>query len=269
MEKTPLFDFLSNERGQAALVDSMFFIAIVSAVCTAMFYFAINYGLTTESLLDSFYSQDFATDSLKVITYINVFRDGNAVSADMDLSHSTPQFDYMLALIKEDYVKNKSLTIQTKTAIANTLHSALKPFDSSVDYVYYIAKEGFTSGDQKYIAMIISTRKCTAGCDFNSNAADRKISRVYYSCAPPESNALEKYLFPYAGKVDFAEGKITLIDVVTTDSQNETYSPYITRLYLWVAKKIPALDNIVQHATTSAVNPDNEANFNCVLLNTN
>lgn len=257
-----------DNKAQAALVDSMFFIAIVSAVCTGLFYFAINYGTSAEAQLNSFYSADFAMDALKVITYINVFRNGSAVTADTDLAGNPPQFDYLLALIKEDYAKNKLLTIQTKTAIANTIHAALRPFDSSIDYVFYIAKEGYKPGEEKYLAMIISTRKCTAGCAANSPASERVITRVYYSCDPPNSNSLETYIFPYAGKVDSATGKISLIDSSTGDSTNETYSYYITGLHLWVAKKIDALDKIVN--TSGDPDPKKrEANFNCVLLNTN
>ncbi|MEI7961787.1 MAG: hypothetical protein WCI04_05640 [archaeon] len=263
---------MMNFRGQAALVDSMFFIAIVSAVCTAMFYFAINYGTSTDSLMNSFYSQDFAEDSLKVITYINIFRNGDAVGPDINPVIAHPQFDYMLAMIKEDYVKNKLITLPTKVAIANTIHSALKPFDTSIDYVFYIAKESATSKENKYITMIISTRKCESGCEFNSNVEGKVIKRVYYSCEPPTSDALEKYIFPYAGKVDSATGKISLIDKANSDvedymGQSEQYSIYVTGIHLWVAKKIPALDKII----ASADEPDpakREANFNCVVLNT-
>jgi len=273
-----------NSRGQAALVDSLFFIAIVSTVCTGLFYFAINYGTTTETQLNSFYSSDFAMDSLKVLTYINLYRDGNSVNPNdvinitpgggaagggyihtFVLGSSVPQTDYLLAMIKEDFAKNKEITIPTKTAIANTLHSVLKPFDSSIDYIFFIAKESTTASESRFITMILSTRKCTAGCDYMSEASSRVISRVYYSCNPLKANVIEKYIFPYAGKVDSASGKISLVDFVGTSTGR--YSYYVTGLYLWVAKDINKINQIVK---TEGLPPgQKEPDFDCVLLPTN
>ncbi|MFA6268937.1 MAG: hypothetical protein WC652_03935, partial [archaeon] len=198
-----------NERGQAALVDSLFFIAIVSAICTGLFYYAINYGLGSESLLNSFYSSDFAMDSLKVITYVNVMRDGSAVSLNSPVEFQ--EYDYLLALLKEDFAQNKLIGEGSRKAIANTLYSVLKPFDDSIDYAFFITKEGTTVGEAKFIALIIAAHVpgpvTGAGdyCEPNTTNC-YSIKRVFYSCDPTEKTVLEKYIFPNVGKVDSAMG---------------------------------------------------------------
>ncbi len=251
-----------NQRGQAALVDSLFFIAIVATICTGLFYFAVNYGLGTENLLNSFYSADFAMDSLKVITYINVMRDGSAVivgnpsSSSLSSLSSTPtpggskEYDYLLALIKEDFSKNRKLGTQTKIAIANTLYSVLKPFDDSVDYAFYISRESTVQGSSTYLALILSTHKFYRYEVINGRNTPI-VRRVFYSCEPTNNKALEKNVFPYVGQIDSALGKITL----GTGLGNT--SPYIIGLHVWVSKKV----GILQDPTNAA------SELGCTVLN--
>jgi len=240
MKFTPNKFNLMNSKGQAALVDSMFFIAIVSAICTGLFYFAINYGLGTEALLVSFYSSDFAMDSLKVITYINVMRDGSPVEANPTSPSAYYEYDYLLALVKEDYAKSptKTLSPKTRVAIANTLYSVLKPFDDSIDYAFYIAKQGETAADVKFVALIIATHEKT-------DPTAPQVNRVFYSCDPSAKNVLEKYVFSSVGKVDSAIGKISLFD------SRDSSSVYVIGLHTWISKNVEALKRDKLIATSS------------------
>jgi hypothetical protein len=231
---------IAEEHAQAALVDSLFFIAIVSTICTGLFYFAINYGLSPESLLNSFYSSDFAMDSLKVITYINVLRDGSPVTISGLATGGLPEYDYLLALMKEDFAQNKSLGVDTQKAISNTLYSVLRPFDTSIDYVFYISKEGSVVTSGKYLALIVAVHECTANCTGNvsegtygSPTSARTVSRVFYSCSPTLNKVLESKLFPNVGKIDSAYGKVNLSD-----------SPYIMGLHTWISKNVGAIKTI-------------------------
>jgi len=253
-------------RGQAALVDSLFFIAIVAALCTGLFYFAINYGSNSESLLYSFYSSDFATDSLKVMTYINVMRDGSPVNATNAASSTilvNPEFDYLLALIKEDYAENtgkgkEAVSITTQTAIAQTIYSVLKPFDDSIDYVFYISKEGVRAGEAKFLVMIFALHKCFSD-DCTYQNPNKEVRRVFYACEPSQSNVLEKFVFSNVGKVDSALGKINL------GSSAGSFSPFVTGLHLWVSKRIEPLEAVIE--TSELEDPaQRESNFNCKLI---
>jgi len=239
-----------GERGQAALVDSLFFIAIVATICTGLFYFAVNYGLGTESLLNSFYSTDFAMDSLKVITYINIMRDGSAVMLGNDPVGGIKEYDYLLALIKEDFSKSGAISRTTNIAVANTLYSVLKPFDDSVDYVFYISRESTVQGSSSFLSLILSTHKFY-GYENVDGREKPIVRRVFYACEPTNNKSLEKNVFPYVGKIDSALGKITL-----GRGEGNT-SPYIIGLHVWVAKKIDVLQN-----------PNNGYDLNCTMLNT-
>jgi hypothetical protein len=236
-------NLFNDFRGQAALVDSLFFIAIVSAVCTALFYFAINYGSSTESSLNSFYSSDFAMDSLKVITYVNVMRDGSAVKLNDELDFS--EFDYLLALIKEDYTQSRVIGMDSRKMIANTLYSVLKPFDDSIDYFFYIVKEGATIHESRYIALIIAVHVPSDSGEENQYFCDYSgkcyyINRVFYSCDPSQKYLFEQKILSNVGKVDSAIGKITLNDL----SSDSGFSPYTIGLHTWVSKKIQAISNL-------------------------
>jgi hypothetical protein len=254
------------ERAQAALVDSLFFTAIVAAICTALFYFVINYGTASESLLNSFYYSDFAMDSLKVITYINVLRDGTPIILDFaDYTGSYPEYDYLLALIKEDYSKNsadKKISVQTKTAIANTVRSVLCPFEDSTDFIFFILKESATQVESRFLVLVLATRQRTTdpipnqepSCvsfEDEQGVMQREcfyVKRVFYSCEPSLSTVLEKKIFPVVGKVDSAFGKITL-------GESGSLTPFVLGLSTWISKDIKAIREI-----------ESDTEFNCTEL---
>jgi len=251
----------TERRAQAALVDSLFFIAIVATICTGLFYFAINYGLGSEALLNSFYSSDFSMDSLKVITYINVMRDGSPVSLEVASTASgLLEYDYLLALMKEDFSQTKSIGLETQVAISNTLYSVLRPFDDSIDYIFYISRDGSVASDSKYLALIIATHECTGGnCTSGVVEGDvkgtyaRTVSRVFYSCKPALNKVLESKIFPNVGKIDSSYGKVNLAD-----------APYIIGLHTWVAKSVKILNNL----SPTSSSPDSDLNCSLILSKT-
>ncbi|MFA5764034.1 MAG: hypothetical protein WC915_04435 [archaeon] len=246
-----------NARGQAALMDSIFFLTIVATICTSLFFFAINYGMQTESQINSFYSRDFATDALKVITYINVVRDGKAIS---ELSPGEPfENDYLLALIKEDYSDKHEMSEGTTHAIVRTLDNVMKPFDASIDYVFYLLSES----EENYLFLLFATHDCidggtdvdgdnvTACNDLDEDKQDF-ISRKYFYCKPRDNTILETEIFPYVGKVDSAFGKVTLSDSAESEKQGR---PFIMGFSGWVVTSLDKLST--QNLTTS---PD----YNCL-----
>jgi hypothetical protein len=243
------FEINKDKRGQAALVDSLFFIAIISALGTGLFYFAINYGLSSEAMLNSFYSSDFASDALKVITYVNITRDGRIVTPQMVVS-SSDEFDYLFAMIKEDYAENSKELVQitplTQKYIATTLYSVLKPFDASFDYIFFITKEGAIRSEQKFMVMIFALHKPVDPADKNKG-----VTREFYSCYPQFSNVIEKYIFPNAGSLDSSIGRISLCE-----SSGQCLS-YLLGINLWVSKKAEVFTSITNGTDTE---------FNCSLI---
>jgi hypothetical protein len=237
-----------EKTAQAALVDSLFFIAIISALGTGLFYFAINYGLSSEALLNSFYSKDFATDALKVLTYVNITRDGQMVTSNRPVQ-STDEFDYLFAMIKEDYAEHNKdpsgvmITLQTQKYIARTLYSVLKPFDSSFDYIFFITKEGEVQEKQKFLVLIFALHKL----ELDSDGAVIGATREYYSCYPRFSNVIERYIYPTAGSLDSAIGRISLCETA-----GECLS-YMLGIHIWVSKRAEVFSNITNDIDTDFV----------------
>lgn len=247
-----------DERGQAALMDSLFFLAIVAVVCTGLFFFTVNYGKSMEQQVNAFYSRDFAADSLKVISYVNVMRNGDDIfTADPNPSFGDPgvnaaskEYDYLLALMKEDYSDKKEFSCTTKQAIKSTLSSVLKPFDNSIDYGYYL----FRFSEQKYLFLMLAVHKCTGpGCKIKGSD-DYVVSREYYFCAPQSRDVLEKYVFPYVGQVDTSIGKVTFKEPDTSTGSQGT--PFIMGLSMWVAKDLNVFNDLNQVGD----------NFNCATV---
>ncbi|MCX6800795.1 MAG: hypothetical protein NTZ73_01250 [Candidatus Diapherotrites archaeon] len=253
--------FGRDEGGQAALTDSLFFLAIVSMICTLLFYFLINYGATVEEQINSFYSGDFAMDTLKVIAYVNVMRDGTSIYS---LTGDNPQYDYLLAMIKEDYAEssgnqNPSLNSATRKAIANTVHSVMKPFEHSVDYAFYL----FQEDSQKFLFLLMGVHECKKSgteCEKDSSGNIVGSERRMYYCIPASPGILKDKVFPYVGKVDSATSKVFLDKGTSKDLSAVTGvgANYIMSLDLWISKDVNNLWGLDSAA--------NKADFNCALI---
>jgi hypothetical protein len=249
-----------DQRGQAALMDSIFFLTIVATITTSLFFFAVNYGLQTEDQINSFYSRDFATDSLKVISYINVSRDGRSI-AELRSSPEVFENDYLLALIKEDYADKRVMSPGTTKAIARTLSEVLSSFDTSIDYTFYLLNES----EEDYLFLLFATHECddgdddsdgdgvTACKDIDEDLSDY-ITRKYFYCEPSDNTILETEIFPNAGKVDSAFGKITLAD---SSDPEQPVRPFVVGFSGWVVSDIPQLSE--ENLTTNM-------DFNCSVI---
>ncbi len=222
-----------NCKGQAALVDSIFFLTIVSIVCTTLFFFAINYGLSTESQINSFYSKDFSSDLLKVITYVSIPRDEQTIG-ESQLT-GIFQSDYLLALIKEDYSDKRKMSPLTTKAIVRTLDSVVKPFDASIDYAFFLTSES----DNEYLFLLLATHECSNWVENTSgNLVCDVVQRKYFYCEPTNQKILEERIFPKLNRVDNSVGKITLSESERSDSQGR---PFIIGFSGWIVVDIPEL----------------------------
>lgn len=224
-----------NQKGQAALIDSIIFLTIVMSIATGLLFFTVNYGLTSQDQLQSFYSSDFAADALKVVTYINVVRDGTNIDEIEYENSEDIELDYLLALIKEDYADKKELSGTTINAIKNTFSAALQPFDNAIDYAFYL----FNEDESEYLFLLMAVHECKSGC--NDPGLPKEIERLFYYCKPGTTNYLEYEVFPTVGKVDSAFGKITLQDEDNIDSIGR---PFIMGLQVWIVRDSIALSSL-------------------------
>ncbi|NMA44822.1 MAG: hypothetical protein GX950_03375 [Candidatus Diapherotrites archaeon] len=248
-----------NSKGQAALMDSLFFLVIVSAVCTTLFFFTVNYGKQLDSQINSFYSTDFAADTIKVVSYINVLRTGMSVY-DAD---GLVELDYLLAMMKEDYGNKKEFSCKTKKAIASTFNSVLKPFSDSLDYAFYFVNKS----EDRFLFLMMAIHECSdddpEACvcydNFNDPACKNyvsggnnppKISLTHYYCTPNNIRILDQLVFPYVGKVDKATSKFDFLD---SSGRSVVFD---AELAMWVTKDVPVLRDLKENK-----------DFNCVPIN--
>ncbi len=238
----------TDSRAQAALMDSLFFLAIVSTICTLLFFFAMNYGTVLEKNINSFYSSDFAVDSLKVVTYVNVLRDGNDVYSI--IPNENPQYDYLFTLIKEDYADTKELKPTTKRAIKNTLSAVMRPFEESLDYSFFIMNEDTNN----FLFLMFAVHDYNTGIFDEDDETKSNLDLKYYSCNPQKKDLLAKEILPNVGKVDSSISKITLFEL----GESGSGKIFVIGLHLWISKDYSAL-NLLTHGTDA-----DGTNFNCV-----
>ena len=220
-----------NQRGQAALMDSIIFLTIIASVATMLFFFMANYGARADDQLDALYAEDFSIDVLKVITYINVTRDGRSVFEFSEEEDVEPEYDYLLAMMKEDYADTGTFTERTKRATASTISSALRPFDESIDYVYYLLNED----SDEYLFLMFAVHEPVLDRDGDII----EVKRVFYECQPHDKELLTQEVFPYVGEVNTAGGKIVLAEPYSTSN-----TPFIMSLNLWITKDLEILENL-------------------------
>jgi hypothetical protein len=197
------------------------------------------------------------TDSLKVISYINVVRDGRSIE-EVRNSGDIFESDYLLALIKEDYANERKMSPPTRKAIVRTLDTVMKPFDAAIDYSFFLLSES----EEQYLFLLFATHQCDdGGDDYDGDgisscldideAKEDYVQRKYYYCEPGDNTILEREVFPTVGKVDTAFGKITLADAAEDEKQGR---PFVVGFSGWVATSTPQLteDNLL-----------NSADYNC------
>ncbi len=244
---------LFNQRGQAALTDSIFFLLIVSSVCTMLFFFLINYGVLVEGNVKSFYSSDFAVDVLKVVTYVNVMRDGSTIENIQSSDGS--EYDYLFALIKEDFGSSSlegdpKFKPRTIKAIKSTISSVVKPFEDSVDFSFWIGQE-----DKKdFLFLMLTNHECNVveNADGSTRVKDCNIN--YFYCDPLNKNRLNDEILSQVTGVDSATGLVRLAKT-KTDGMDERFT-YVMNLDLWVSKAIPILQDL-----------DTNTDMNCTNIN--
>ena len=124
-----------GQSGQAAITDALYFMLIVTGLCVFLFGFANTYGNNANQQFQSNYHSDFATDSMKTMLYSSIPRDVEQTLYD---ESSNAEIDYLLAYIKEDYSDDGSLSMETRTVLADNIGRILAPIKDNFDYMFII-----------------------------------------------------------------------------------------------------------------------------------
>ncbi len=168
---------LKNDKGQAAMTDSLFFLTIIVALCVLLFKFSSTYGERIDLAINNLYFKEYTNSSLKAIYYTNI-----PLDFDKNILNSK-ETDYLITAIKSDYLFNQkiggsdvnSLNKENVKDLAkynlfHTIKSLMHPLPN-YDYIYYIQN---TSNDDFIYFML----------KINEIKPDLEIVSKYYLCDP-------------------------------------------------------------------------------------
>lgn len=127
-----------NSKAQAAVTDALLLLLVVGILSTSLVLFSINYGKTVQKYITDQYAVDFETTALKTMLYSSIPRDMPSALSPNPTVYNSDQVDYLLAVVKEDYLDDAALNDNTKNVLKNASKIAFKPLNRSYDYMFLI-----------------------------------------------------------------------------------------------------------------------------------
>ncbi len=235
-----------THRGQATVTDTLYFLLIVTGLCAFLFIFANQYGLSVADQISRQYYSTYATSALKTILYSSAPRDPAQTLYDPDA-----EIDHLLAIVKEDYADDETLTITTKKVLAGNIMKIMGPIAPSFDYVFYIFKPDETPPGTVFVMMHVSQIQYSpspAARGFVITTPGATPHKDYF-CENATYERLQKMLLS-VGSTSLSSSKMELL-VQPADPDEE-------------AKKIMAeVDLAMWPATVPAPGVFNEASWSC------
>lgn len=176
-------------RGQAALTDALFLLAIVVGVSTLLYLFSSNYGVATAEYLNHQYSSDYITAALKTILFASISHD-----PDKSLSN-THEVDYVLTIVKEGYAAKEPHLLEDRvlTVLRDRVRRVMKPLENSRDYLFYVQETTQASRFLFIYAWLSEFPPGTCGPNSTSKVLPSTTvvpHREYFCIAKSESNIL-------------------------------------------------------------------------------
>lgn len=165
-----------NQKGQAAVTDTIYFLLIVTGLCVFMFSFANSYGAAASSEIGRQYYLDYSSSALKTILYSSTPRDITQTLSYDPVSDDAVELDHLSAFIKEDYADDSQLKDDTQISVANTIRNIMRPVADSFDYLFYISVPEVAIDSRKMIFVTIHVTEPSS----NPAVSDSK----YYVCEP-------------------------------------------------------------------------------------
>ena len=210
-----------NSRGQAAVTDALFLLVVVGILSSSLVYFSIQYGSTINRYVSNQYIVDFENSALKTMLYSSVPRDFSASLYDAQ------QVDYLLAIVKEDYLGDSKLDLSTMTVLRNSSKIAVKPLASNFDYLVFIQTVESPS-EFVYIYLNSST------CDIDSGCSGTGGKSEYY-CKAKDFENVQSFL----ESVGYFSPVVSGIKLSKATSTNDTEPlSAIIELAMWVGSPL-------------------------------
>ncbi len=198
-----------NEKGQAALTDAMFLLAIVSGLSVMMFLFIADYGLTIERAALDFYGTDYATSALQTLLYSSTPRDPN------EFLSTAKEIDYLLAFLKEDYANERKLGGQSKALLVKDLNLVLSSSLATHDFIFVMRTvSADLTQPTEFVFIALKYTEFDAGTG--------EVSPQYYYFEPKAGyeNIIEEKLLTNAGSV--VKAQPVVLRFSTTDGKTDS-----------------------------------------------
>ncbi len=197
---------LREHSAQAAITDALFLLVIISSLTGFLFLFAANYGKGIADQVNRNDNFEFASSALKTIMYQSVPRDSNKT---IDTLNPDPnmELDYLMAMVKEDYADDQTLSNNTKRSLARAAFSVMRPVADTQDYLFAI------NTAQKYVFLMVwRTKFIPNGTRFGDVLVDPSETHEIFFCDPALSdNALQK-LFLRVGNTVQTQALVNMVE---------------------------------------------------------
>lgn len=179
---------ISLARGQAAISDALFLLAIVVGVSTLLYLFSSNYGVSTAEYLNHQYSSDYTTAALKTILFASISHDPAKPLAQ------THEVDYVLTIVKEGYAYKEPHLLDDRVLVVlrDRVRRVMKPLENSRDYLFYIQETTQASRFLFIYAWLseFPPGTCSAGGSKTLSSTTVIPHREYFCVAKNETNVL-------------------------------------------------------------------------------
>lgn len=242
-----------NSRGQAAITDALFFLLVVMALVSFLFFFTSQYGRTVGEYSNSKYGSDYAVSALKTVLYSSFARDGLPLSGcGEDCSR---EIDFLVAAVKEDYADDKSINF-FREDLTEAFRAVMQPVRNSFDFMvfirvdagtysfpyFFISRKEFTSVHQGAFVYDVTAEEkeyycnSSSGSSFNQSKVDNFIVFV-----GARGQAVSSLSLPLSNEDQFHEGIIQIVLWAPRDFNEET--PAFKALDCIPREEFPAKQN--------------------------
>ncbi len=232
-------------------MDALFFLMIVTALASFLFFFAIPYGSDVSDRLIIQYRQAYITSALKTILYSSVPRHASETLAE------AIEVDYLIAALNEDYADDQNVN-EVNEVFRNNIVTIMKPFAPSYDYLFYIYLPGTNPGENdKFVYTILKLSEFSYGENIRDGrlvASDADVISVtdsVYFCEPPGTgvNTIINELLPKVSGKAQAGSKLQLpsVSLTSTDYRIEEDDAHVV-LVMWIST--PLKDELIFEPTS-------------------
>ncbi len=217
---------IKKQKGQAAITDALFFLVIVMALVSFLFFFTSQYGRSVGEYASSKYASDYATSALKTVLY-------SSFSRNSDPLESSDEVDFLVAGLKEDYAYDKKIDY-FKEDLTLSVKNVMNPVRNAFDYLFFIrVSDG--SDVYKFPYFYISRKHFTTEQDEFFVGSVESEEREYY-CAVDNQSDIDNFI-SFVGIQGQAISSIGFpLSKKLTEDEGESFHEGTVQIILWNPK---------------------------------